>query len=42
MDSIFNKYPSNSKPFFSLNDKVTGENHLLKLKKINLFLKKIN
>ncbi len=40
IDSIFNKYPSNSKPFFSLNDKVTGENHLLKLKKINLFLKK--
>ncbi len=40
IDLIFNKYSSNSKPFFSLDQKIVGESHLVKLKKIKNFMKK--
>ena len=41
IDLIYNRYPLHSKPFFSLNNNIVGENHLIKLKKIVSFLKKI-
>ena len=40
IDLIFDKYSFNSKPFFSLDEKIVGESHLVKLKKISSFMKK--
>ena len=40
LDLIFNKYKSYSKPFFSIDKNIVGENHLIKLKKIKKLLKK--
>ncbi len=41
LDLIFNKYKSYSKPFFSIDKNIVGENHLIKLKRIVKLLKKI-
>jgi len=41
VDLIYNKYSFQSKPFYSLNKNITGENHLNKVNKISSFLKKI-
>ena len=41
IDKIFSNYPTLSKPFFSLNKNIVGESHLIKLKKIFKFLKKV-
>ena len=40
IDLIHNKYQSQLKPFFSLNKKIVGESHLIKIKKIINFIKK--
>ncbi len=40
IDTIYNKYTLQSKPFFSLHKNITGENHFTKIKKISYFLKK--
>tara|TARA_X000001036_G_scaffold438467_1_gene486367 strand:- start:1356 stop:3050 length:1695 start_codon:yes stop_codon:yes gene_type:complete len=40
IDLIFKKYSSISKPFFSLDKKIVGRSHIIKLKKIRIFLKK--
>ena len=41
VDTIFNKYTlPKPKPFFSLSTKIVGENHLKKIKKICVYLKK--
>ena len=40
VDSIYNKYSLlQTKPFFSLDKKIVGENHIKKIKKVCLFLK---
>ena len=41
IDNIFDKYTSKSKPFFSLDKNITGECHLIKIKKIINYLKKL-
>tara|TARA_B100001121_G_C18692571_1_gene623667 strand:- start:2143 stop:3840 length:1698 start_codon:yes stop_codon:yes gene_type:complete len=40
IDDIFNNYRIKSKPFFSLSKKITGESHLIKIKRITAFIKK--
>ena len=40
IDSIYNKYSFESKPFFSINENIVGENHFFKINKITNFLKK--
>ena len=40
IDNIFNKYKINSKPFFSLNQKITGESYKKRIIKISKILKK--
>ena len=40
IDNIFNKYKINSKPFFSLNQKITGESCKKRIIKISKILKK--
>ena len=40
IDNIFNNYRIKSKPFFSLSKKITGESHLIKIKRITAFIKK--
>ena len=40
IDDIFNNYRIKSKPFFSLSKKITGESHLIKIKRIANFIKK--
>ena len=40
IDTIHNKYPIKSKPFFSLHKNITGENHISKIKKVSNYLKK--
>ena len=40
IDLIYNKYSFKSKPFYSLQKNITGENHLTKINKISNFLKK--
>ena len=40
IDTIHNKYPIKSKPFFSLHETITGESHLSKIKKVSNYLKK--
>ena len=40
IDTIHNKYPIKSKPFFSLHENITGENHISKIKKVSNYLKK--
>ena len=40
IDSIYSKYQSKSKPFFSLSKKTVGESHLIKIKKTAAFIKK--
>ena len=40
IDSIYKTRSIRSKPFFSLNKNITGENHLIKIRKISNFLKK--
>ena len=41
IDKIFNNYTLLSRPFFSLDKSIVGESHLIKLKKIFKFLKKV-
>ncbi|MBD1166404.1 aminopeptidase P family protein [Pelagibacterales bacterium SAG-MED07] len=41
IDDIFDDYTSKSKPFFSLNKNVTGESHLIKIKKVANYIRKI-
>ena len=40
IDTIHNKYPIKSKPFFSLHENITGESHLSKIKKVSNYLKR--
>ena len=40
IDSIYNNYLYRPKPFFSLNEKIVGESHLIKIKKIASIIKK--
>ena len=40
VDTVYNKYSLRSKPFFSINSNIAGENHLIKIKKVSNFLKK--
>jgi len=40
IDLIYNKYSFKSKPFYSLQKNIAGENHLTKINKISNFLKK--
>ena len=40
VDDIFNNYRVKSKPFFSISKKITGESHLIKIRRIANFLKK--
>ena len=39
---IFNKYKTKSKPFYSLSEKITGENHKIKINKIVKYLRQNN
>ena len=41
IDSIYNKYSTKSKPFFSLKKNITGESHVNKIEKISNYLQKI-
>ncbi len=41
IDQIFNKYPKHTKPFYSLNDEITGENYKNKIKKVSKMLLKV-
>ncbi len=40
IDLIYNKYQVNNKPFFSLNKKIVGESHSIKIRKTANFIKK--
>ena len=40
IDLIYNKYQVNTKPFFSLNKKIVGESHSIKIEKTANFIKK--
>ncbi len=40
IDKIYNRYPGKIKQYYSLKDKITGESHLNKIKKISNILKK--
>ena len=40
IDLIYNRYQVNTKPFFSLNKKIVGESHSIKIKKTSNFIKK--
>ena len=40
IDSIYDKYSFKSRPFFSINENIVGENHFFKINKITNFLKK--
>ena len=40
IDSIYNNYLYKPKPFFSLSEKIVGESHLIKIKKIASIIKK--
>ena len=40
IDSIYNNYLYKPKPFFSLNEKIVGESHLIKIKKTASIIKK--
>ncbi len=40
IDTIFNKYSSKSKPFYSLKGDIVGESHLVKIKKVCSFINK--
>ena len=40
IDLIYNKYQFNTNPFFSLDKKIVGESHLIKIKKAANFIKK--
>ncbi len=42
IDQIYYKYPTNLKPFYSLNEKIAGENYLKKIDKISKILKEKN
>ena len=42
IDDIFNNYRVKSKPFFSLSKNITGESHLIKIRRITNFIKKKN
>ncbi len=42
VDLIFNKYKTKSKPFYSLSEKITGENHKIKINKIVKYLRQNN
>ena len=41
IDQIFNKYPKHTKPFYSLNDEIIGENYKNKIERVSKILLKV-